>query len=723
MDRRFLLRQAFYLCRGRWLVFAFALLLIGMGWAEHFPAGDLKIYLSVLSIAIVLNAVGCWIYRYWYHAPSHWVPPRTTTLYTHFHVMTDILLLVLAIHVTGGEKSLGIYLLIVYIAAMSLTYGEQKSVLAFSTLAALLMTGLMVSYFLGWLQPRPLPFEAAVPVYVYKKNALTGVVVLYVVALDALLYITAYLSLRQSLQLRRYWTTAEAQKQFYSRLHALHQQSLQHESLPKALEVITTQIQALLVADLAYSILWERRGEYMVPIAPYGFHEDLAGRFISGKAQVAFRQQCKAVLDLLYARPDITWLDLRKRKDVLPPLVQERFQAYETLLMLPLRVGGEVNLMGTLTLVYRRNPRWGEAKTMQARQAMEAVAPLVLRFVEHYKTQTNLRLLQELANDVTGLTQSLQVKSLAARILNSAFRLFNIEGCALLPDPQGPPSTAVLTLPMARGVEESCLDTLLTYAEWFVHRLGDQKILQVPDFQAPEVPVPEGLLSCALAAGWRAMSVVPIPSPRRSLGMMVLLSRQPYILRPQEILVAQLFAARAGAAFYNAHLYTLLREEALTDALTRLPNRRAIDKTLRQEWRRAQRYHHLFSVVMLDVNHFKTINDRFGHPTGDWVLQAVADLIRKHVRETDFVGRYGGDEFMIIFPETSGSQARQAMEKIQNLLQEKCCPSLSIRAGIAYGIATYPHDAQDPQSLIRLADKRLYTYKAKLFAAEETNGR
>lgn len=162
-----------------------------------------------------------------------------------------------------------------------------------------------------------------------------------------------------------------------------------------------------------------------------------------------------------------------------------------------------------------------------------------------------------------------------------------------------------------------------------------------------------------------------------------------------------------------------LAEQAITDELTGLKNRRAFDERLAEEFRRAQRYSDPVALIMLDLDHFKLVNDRYGHPFGDVVLRGAAESIRTSTRDPDIPARYGGEEFAVILPKTHLSGALAVAERIWKGLgaREYAVPEgtgaaapLHVTASI--GLAFYPSkDISSPELLLRFADEALYQAK------------
>ncbi|NNM70017.1 MAG: sensor domain-containing diguanylate cyclase [Gallionella sp.] len=151
-----------------------------------------------------------------------------------------------------------------------------------------------------------------------------------------------------------------------------------------------------------------------------------------------------------------------------------------------------------------------------------------------------------------------------------------------------------------------------------------------------------------------------------------------------------------------------LTAQTLTDPLTRLNNRRALARNLVAEWERAFRYSQPLSLLMLDVDEFKSYNDEFGHPAGDGVLQQLAEIIAREARQPDFVARYGGEEFVIVLPETDSEGALKIAERIRYKIERASWPHRPVT--ISIGQACYGSQA-DADTLLAQADQALYLAK------------
>lgn len=169
-----------------------------------------------------------------------------------------------------------------------------------------------------------------------------------------------------------------------------------------------------------------------------------------------------------------------------------------------------------------------------------------------------------------------------------------------------------------------------------------------------------------------------------------------------------LVASQVALAIANADLYTKTRELSVTDELTGVYNRRYFGNVLQLEWKRAQRFNRDLSLLMCDVDYFKKYNDTFGHLEGDKILKEIALLLSKNLREVDTVSRFGGEEFILLLPDTDKRGAMAVAEKLRHLVQENLRDIT-----VSIGVANFPDDVKDLDDLIDHADIALYEAKDK----------
>jgi diguanylate cyclase (GGDEF)-like protein len=163
----------------------------------------------------------------------------------------------------------------------------------------------------------------------------------------------------------------------------------------------------------------------------------------------------------------------------------------------------------------------------------------------------------------------------------------------------------------------------------------------------------------------------------------------------------------------RAFLYQRIQELAIMDTLTQALSRRYCLERIHEELERSKKFDYKCSFLMSDIDHFKDINDRYGHLVGDAILREVSKVIKENIRQIDLIGRYGGEEFLIILTETDKEQAIAAAERIRESIEEKHIKVYDeeLKVTISMGISVFPDEASDVQTLIEKADSALYQAK------------
>jgi diguanylate cyclase (GGDEF)-like protein len=216
------------------------------------------------------------------------------------------------------------------------------------------------------------------------------------------------------------------------------------------------------------------------------------------------------------------------------------------------------------------------------------------------------------------------------------------------------------------------------------------------------------------AASQRALAMLPLVVKGQSIGLVELFSMSAINWTEDLLELARTMANEAAMALENARLYEDARKLADRDPLTGFYNHRFLHERLGEEVIRTQRAKRPLSVLMLDLDDFKLVNDTFGHLFGDQVLTWTADLIRSTLRASDIPARYGGDEFAIILPETDVDEARHAAERILEAFRARAFQGElrgPVPIGASIGVATYPVSGRTPTELIAAADEALYRVK------------
>ncbi len=284
------------------------------------------------------------------------------------------------------------------------------------------------------------------------------------------------------------------------------------------------------------------------------------------------------------------------------------------------------------------------------------------------------------------------------------------------------------------GAEISCV-YLLDSERWTLRLRASQG--RPEDYFVPEVPVSETMLGEAFGTGLVQEAEIEAGSPSalwvrhpdalRShvgvslrtgdsvFGVLALGSSTPRELSPQEIDRLGVVCNQASLALQNALLHEELERLSVTDRLTDLYNHGYFQQRLEEEVGRASRFGHPLSLIMIDIDDFKSFNDMCGHPRGDKVLQCVSDTIRANLRDIDVAARYGGEEFVVALPETDTAGAESVAERIRQGVAALPFATVEgadpVHKTISVGVATYPTHARTQSRLIEAADRAMYVAK------------
>jgi diguanylate cyclase (GGDEF)-like protein len=215
---------------------------------------------------------------------------------------------------------------------------------------------------------------------------------------------------------------------------------------------------------------------------------------------------------------------------------------------------------------------------------------------------------------------------------------------------------------------------------------------------------------------WQTQSIicVPLRSRHRVLGVIQLVNVDVKGLSDQEMFFLHALCDYAAISIENAKAVEKIQELTITDDVTGLFNARHLYKTLETEVYRSARFGYEFSVIFIDLDHFKQVNDTKGHLVGSRLLAEVGYLIKAQLRLIDFAFRYGGDEFVVLLPQTGKDAAVVVAKRLRDSMRNGDFRTdqgdqIDVRASM--GLATFPHDAQTPHDVIRQADEMMYAVK------------
>ncbi len=213
--------------------------------------------------------------------------------------------------------------------------------------------------------------------------------------------------------------------------------------------------------------------------------------------------------------------------------------------------------------------------------------------------------------------------------------------------------------------------------------------------------------------GLASLKIFPLVAGDRILGTLVAGSRKKAALDPDVLRMLEVLAIQAAQAVLRAQLFEQMEKMATTDGLTGLLNHRTFQSRADEALAQAKRYGRKCSIILTDIDHFKSVNDTYGHPMGDQVLKGVARIIRDKARDTDIVARYGGEEFAIVMPETDAKGALVIAERIREGVMAEVFQTENgpLKVTLSLGIATSPEHGVEKQRLVDLSDQCLYHAK------------
>lgn len=316
------------------------------------------------------------------------------------------------------------------------------------------------------------------------------------------------------------------------------------------------------------------------------------------------------------------------------------------------------------------------------------------------------RLLQEQAEReiavnrlATAIRNSLELDSVLQTAANEVGRALNVHACAV----------RVEGALVGRQMTKHYIRPGSTRGDANDELLGDVDLISNRLSDLPEAYVVDGEHSTD--SGVPADAVVPLIYQGSYVGL--LLVRSDDVTRTwadNELLLLHTVADQLAVAVNQAHLFAQMQQQALTDGLTGCYNRRSFELQLERDLHLATRMRQPLSLIMLDLDNFKHINDQAGHDAGDVALCMLADNLRAELRAVDTPARFGGDEFVIILPQANTEGAVLVAERLRKRIEQTDVPKFG-KVTASFGVATFPTHASSRDSLVVAADRALYNSK------------
>lgn len=372
------------------------------------------------------------------------------------------------------------------------------------------------------------------------------------------------------------------------------------------------------------------------------------------------------------------------------------------LVSVPMRVHGR--RIGVLNVLRTQDQKPYAESDLAFLQDLADRAALALEDARLYERKAQrARELEALHRATTRLLSTIDLDSMIAQGIESCAEIFPevLHGMLFLMEPE----TQQLKLRVSYGDinDPQLRGSILDAIQPLVEQYAREKVRQPPF-----------LLETQDAMRFYAV-IAPLVGPNGVLGVLALINPESSPFQKNDLTLLDSFAALASAALQNAMLYSEVNRLATTDVLTGLYNRRKFFELGELEIHRYKRFKSPLSAIMLDLDNFKQINDTYGHATGDVVLRAVAIRSKVSIRVIDILGRYGGDEFAILLPNTDIHEAEEIAERIRRSVMEETVegPNGVIQIAISLGITQAGPDTDCLSDLLARADTALYSAKEK----------
>ncbi len=327
-------------------------------------------------------------------------------------------------------------------------------------------------------------------------------------------------------------------------------------------------------------------------------------------------------------------------------------------------------------------------------------------FHEIASTHVEIQALYEISRV---LGKSLKVSETLSLLAEKIQKLVPYASCAIFlmdsqTDKLAPYHVAGLHAEELEGIELRVGDGITGWVA--AHKQYLMNVSPAPDFKDSEI----------LHSAYRSCLVMPLSLDNSIVGVISLYADQPEDYHQDHLRFMETIADHAATAIRNAIIYEETKESAYTDVLTGLPNLRFFHVFMERELKRLSNLGQPVTLLMMDLESFKAVNDMFGHKIGDRILAEIATILRNRLRESDTCVRYAGDEFIAILPGVSKENSVYAIKRIQDALDEHRImidEHNTAQVGISIGAATFPEDGREPDILLVVADQAMYKNKAQ----------
>lgn len=606
-----------------------------------------------------------------------------------FH-LTDVVACAAVVWASGGERSWMFLFLLVPVWNQT-HYGALRAVISGAFAAFLYLAMLLV---IPWLEQRPLSLPLA---------ALRSGMILLVTgycALSALLVERGRAQVIEAMRQAR--RRAEERAARLSSLNRLTHTISSANDLPEALDAIAREMVGLFGVNYCAITM---RDEEQTLLRVLAFHSskpgapDVRGYTIPYLANPS----CNEAIDT--QRPVVV---SNAQTSPMTGAVHDVLQVLgvNAIMVVPLVSEGDV--IGTISLqTCDREREFSAEEIALAETAAGQVAPTVRNAMKYESERRSRNLAERLQAAARAMNGSLALDVVLGTILDHLNDVVEFDAASIQIIENN-----TMHVVAVRGLPSTELGRVRPLEEFEYNR----RLASAPEPVILHL-AEESTWKDWYEAGYRTVMGLPLVLNDRIIGAMSIDSRRERAYFPRDTEAAMSFARFAALAVEHARIYEILQKLTVSDALTGLANRRSFDETFASEWRRAARTKLPLSLMLIDVDDFKSYNDHYGHPAGDLALQQVAAALQSALhRAGDFVARYGGEEFVVLLPATDRLSAAQHAERLRQRVEQLAIVHEHARAGsivtTSIGVATaLVDDESEPAALLIAADEQLYNAK------------
>lgn len=489
-------------------------------------------------------------------------------------------------------------------------------------------------------------------------------------------------------------------EQTLSQLNQMTREALQARGFLSMLETITAQICQLFSADTCLTALWDEQQKYPVIEMARGYQADwVMNPDLDPSMKILASALVNSSRVISIPEPAVTpWIN---------PRLVNRLDS-QSMLALPLIANDKK--LGVVLISYRYKHSFTGVELAFGEQAASQIALAISKEQALESAQNRAKELGALQKATSALLSTLELDSLLGQILDAAM--------SALPAAENgalhliAPETGELQLRAFHGGEDPRIHLFkpVSANSFSARAVRFRRPLLIEDAASEENA--SSADDFPSAPNMTSIIVAPLSTEQKVFGAIALGSGKTSAFSADDLQLLVSFAATATTALQNAQLHAVVQQQAVTDTLTGLYNRRGFYELAEHEILRAQRFHRPMSMILFDIDLFKQINDTYGHPMGDKILASVSASCKAELRQVDIIARYGGDEFIVLLPETSLMEALRAAERLRQKVEQLTFTNheKTVRVTLCAGVAELlPGDTL--KNLIERTDQSLYRAK------------